>query len=299
MLKQNFLTGSYVYFSEERLNRPINLPKSAPVDDDISNCPFCSRNSHLTPPPVYNDGIIKIVPNLYPFISQKEGLGFHDVVIDTPNHFENISDYTPAHTYRLLRVLQMRFNELYAYNHIKYVQIFKNNGLSAGASQPHSHWQIGAQTIIPPKIVYMLSVLQKYYTENNSCYFDSAAGYLNLWQNDMFKISIPTDALFPYETHIIPKNNRASLTDFSDDELKSLANALLKQLNMYKNFDKSLAYNICFYSCPKSLSGIQGFRFFIQIIPRIGNMAGFEFSTGCYINSVPANSCKTILSALL
>lgn len=298
MLKYNYLTGIPVYYAEERLNRPnsTGLPEGTPQADKSADvCPFCPQNAHMTPTPIYDNGVIKIVPNLYPFISQKEGLGFHDVVIDTPRHNEKISDYSPEHMKSLLEVLKMRQKDLEGEQGIEYVQVFKNNGRNAGASQSHSHWQIGAQTIIPPKLQIMTDRLAEFKAQNVISYFDSEEAYIPVWQNALFKIAVPSDSIFTYETHIITKEDTPSLTEFDSDGLDLLAEALLKQLSIYKKYDEGLNFNICFYSSPKKYKQAGAFRFFSQFIPRKGNIAGFEFSTGCYINSVPPKMFEKII----
>lgn len=291
LLIKNYLTGTYVYYAAERLNRPHSKTDREVYRDDRKNCPFCPENSYMTPAAVYDDGVIRIVPNLYPFLSEKEGLGYHDVVIDTKNHCENTCDFSSEHMGRLIRAIKERCQSLEALPDIKYVQIFKNNGRNAGASLRHSHWQIGAQTIIPPKIKYMAEAAKDYYDKTGGAWFDSEEGYIRLYENEFFHLSVPCDGIFTYETHIICKSGKTSLTELNEYETKALGDILKIQLDMYKGFDSGLCYNICMYSLPKELRGTEGFSFFIQLIPRIGNMAGFEFSTGCYINSVLPEVC--------
>ncbi len=299
MLIKNYLTGIYVYYAAERLNRPnsTGLVENKPRTKDLretDRCPFCPKNSHMTPPVVFDNGTVKIVPNLYPFISEKEGLGYHEVVIDTPDHFESICDFSPEHMLLLLKALKERTETLEEKDHIKYVQVFKNNGPNAGASQRHSHWQIGAQNFIPPKISYTMKALEDYSLSKGKSFFDDSENFIDIWENEIFKVVIPTDSIFSFETHIISKKHITALTEMNENCLKALAEALLFQLGIYKN-DPDLSFNICFYSAPKEEKNSKYFRFYEQIIPRKGNMAGFEFSTGCYINSVPPREFEKMI----
>ena len=45
----------------------------------------------------------------------------------------------------------MRYRQLEEDPRSKYVQIFKNQGKDAGASQSHSHWQITSLCVVPLK----------------------------------------------------------------------------------------------------------------------------------------------------
>lgn len=291
MIKRCYLTGEYVFYATERANRPHSFKI---IDDSpsvpVQYCPFCPQNEHMTPKRIFGteDNSIRIVPNKYPFITvDDESFGVHDVLIDTADHEERMYMFTDEHMHRLMQVIKNRVIELEADPRIKYVQVFKNQGKDAGASQSHSHWQIAALSVVPLKTEHLLSVLGSYCEDNGKCYFCHLDfGNRIIEENDMFFSYMPADAKFAYEMDILPKRHISSITEFTDKELESFGILLRNSVKRLEGIYKGVSYNVCFYSAPKDCKNNKAFHFYAQIFPRIGHMAGFEFSTGCYINSV-------------
>ena len=288
MVKKCFLTGEYVFFATDRAKRPHSFKRDTVKTTPKEYCPFCPQNSYMTPEPVYDDGLIKIVPNKYPFVHTNEDTyGVHDVVIDTPEHEERLIDFSDDHTFKLMTVLKNRFIQLEGDEKSRYVQIFKNQGMEAGASQSHSHWQIASLPVVPIKMEHLLSVLKKFYDENGKCYFCNIDfGERIVEENDSFVSYIPADGKFPYGMDILPKRHIYSFKEFTDKELMDYGIILRNSLKRLVAIRPGIAYNLCLYSAPVDENCRDYFHFYTQIIPRIGHMAGFEFSTGCYINSV-------------
>jgi UDPglucose--hexose-1-phosphate uridylyltransferase len=114
-------------------------------------------------------------------------------------------------------------------------------------------------------------------------------------ENEDFIVYLPADGKFAYGMDILPKKHVSSISDFTDSELANLGKALRNAVKRLVSVTPGVCYNVCFYSAPKGYEYDKYFHFYVQIIPRIGHMAGFEFSTGCYINSVlPEDGAKTL-----
>jgi UDPglucose--hexose-1-phosphate uridylyltransferase len=114
-------------------------------------------------------------------------------------------------------------------------------------------------------------------------------------ENDDFIVYLPADGKFAYGMDILPKKHVSSISDFTDSELRNLGIALRNAVKRLVSVTPGVCYNVCFYSAPKGYEYNKYFHFYAQIIPRIGHMAGFEFSTGCYINSVlPEDGAKIL-----
>lgn len=300
MVRKCFLTGEFVFFAEERAKRPHNFRKLHVASTPIQYCPFCPENEGMTPKEVYStpDRRIRIVPNKYPFISRNDPshYGIHDVLIDTAKHEEKLYKFSYEHMTALMKTIKYRVDMLQKDENIAYVQVFKNDGVDAGASQSHSHWQIAALSAVPPKFQGIDGVLRQYYEENGKCYFCALEfGERIIEENDAFIAYVPYDAKFPYEMYIIPKRHVSNIVMLDDFELECLGRVLKHCVMRLASLYEGLSYNICFFNSPKA--EIQGLHthFNIQIFPRIGHMAGFEFSTGCYINSVMPEKAAEIL----
>ncbi len=295
MIKQNFLTGEYVIYSLERFKRPQSNKKNI-LTTPIDICPFCIENKHLAANNIYTtfNEEIRIIDNKYPILTNNDtNYGKHYVLIDTKDHYKNIIDFTDEHLFYLIKSIKEFFEILSTDKNLKYVQVFKNQGQNAGASQEHSHWQVLGLSTLPNKQKYMINALKKYEEENEKCYFCSLDYSENfVYENKDFLAFCPEDSLYCYEVNIIPKKHITNIIYLDDKMLKNLGVILKKiliKLNlMYNNLD----YNICLYNGLKSQ---EEYHFFIQIIPRVGNLGGFEFSTGMFVNSVlPTDAAKAL-----
>ena len=290
MMKRCFLTGEYVFYATDRAKRPHSFKKVNVRTTPREYCPFCLENSHMTPPlsTATEDNSIRIVPNKYPFLANTdEHYGVHDVLIDTADHEERLHEFSDEHLYKLMQMIKQRFIQLEGDERCNFVQVFKNQGVDAGASQSHSHWQITALCVVPLKMEHLCEVLGKYYRENGKCYYCNLDfGTRVIEESDLFRVYMPADAKFAYEMDILPKRHVASIKDFTDEELRDFGIMLKHSVSRLNKIYEGLCYNVCLYSAPKSGEFDDCFHFYAQIFPRIGHMAGFEFSTGCYINSI-------------
>ncbi len=290
MMKRCFLTGEYVFYATDRANRPHSFKKINVRQTPKEYCPFCLENAHMTPPLITAtpDNQIRIVPNKYPFLANTaEHYGVHDVLIDTLDHEERLSQFSEDHMHQLMVMIQKRFIELESDERCNFVQVFKNQGIDAGASQSHSHWQITAMCVVPLKMEHLCQVLGDYHKQHGVCYYCNLDfGTRVVEESEHFRVYMPADAKFAYEMDILPKRHIASIRDFTDEELRDFGIRLKHSVSRLNKVYEGLCYNVCFYSAPKSREFDECFHFYAQIIPRIGHMAGFEFSTGCYINSI-------------
>ena len=318
-LRKDSLTGEWVIFATNRLNKPYYFSRENSLSDKIQEkCPFCLGEEHQTPEEIYRHGNeefwnIRVFNNLYPavgedaskldednFYTTQAGKGIHEVVVDTSNHDEEIYDFTDEHMTDVLRVLKSRFEEIKKDDFIKYVQIFKNNGRNAGASIPHSHWQIMGVPYIPQKQEEILKNIKIYKEKKGECLIcaiqkkESIEKTRIIMENRDFTVFVPYAAKFAFEMWIVPQNHISSYKDFDDMQLKSLAEILLPVLRKMQKLRDGIGFNLCFQDSPKN-SMTNEFHWFLQILPRIGAPAGFEFSTGSYINPIlPEDAAKKI-----
>lgn len=299
MIKRCFLTGEYVFYATDRAKRPHSFKKTNVVTTPKEYCPFCPGNEHMTPGIVYtsDDNSIRVVENKYPFLPKNnQYFGLHEVLIDTNDHEEILADFSDEHMEKLIRAIKERYTTLEADPRSRYVQVFKNQGRDAGASQSHSHWQITSMCVIPLKMEHILGVLKKFHSDTGKCYFCNLKFDDRIVEENQHFISyIPADGKFPYGMDILPKRHISSVKEFNEEEIKSFGIILRNSIKRLKAIKDDISYNICLYSAPKNTGSSEYFHFYGQIIPRIGQMAGFEFSTGCYINSIlPETAAKEL-----
>ncbi|MFI5071117.1 MAG: DUF4931 domain-containing protein, partial [Terriglobales bacterium] len=66
-------------------------------------------------------------------------LGAHEVVVETPDHQKQMSQFTDEELERVLWVWAARIADLKKDPRFKYVSVFKNRGVLAGEEWPHAH----------------------------------------------------------------------------------------------------------------------------------------------------------------
>lgn len=318
-LRKDIITREWVIIAKERSKRPGDFnhhrQEAAVVTSDHSVCPFCAGNENMTPPEIYalrddyfkpdtKGWKVRVVPNRFPALGggvplnrrdigiydRMEGVGAHEVVIETPEHGKRFSDLSVEQIQDVLKVYQKRYSDLKAEPHLKYVLIFRNYGKVAGASIEHSHSQIIATPMIPQQVWVQVKGLEQYYEYRERCAYchiieeEIKEGTRVVTQNDSFLTLEPFASKYPFETWITPRKHRHTLLETGEEELKGLAEILKETLERIHICLSDPPYNIMFINAPWGHESL--FHWHIEIIPRLTIAAGFELGTGIYINVV-------------
>ena len=160
-----------------------------------ANCPFCYGGETLTPPEIVAhrksggantpDWSVRVVPNKFPALRIEgeldrqgigvfdvmNGVGAHEVIVDTPDHFRDMADLTHLEAEEVVWAYRARSLDLRKDKRFKYILIFKNYGKSAGASLEHPHSQLIALPIIPKRVHEEMEGAAKYYDYKERCVF--------------------------------------------------------------------------------------------------------------------------------
>jgi len=323
-LRKDYMLDRWVVIAPQRRRRPSDFTEHLEERREKVVCPFCPGNEHLTPPAslVYlmengnlrkdNDRnglrhkgwIVRCIPNLYPAFTplnqknsqnpqtnniyvSKEALGYHEVLIESPNHDEHPSTARITQLIHVINALRDRFSFLVTKDYVKYVSIFRNHGSSAGASLSHAHTQIIAMPMVPKILCEENAASKKYYDENGHCIFcDIISMEVKserfIWDNDGFVIFAPWASINPFEFWIFPKRHQSSILDLTENEVKWLAETLRISFGGLKNLLNDPPYNFGFHMMLNPY-----YHWHIEVYPRLSIWAGFEKSTGIYINIMP------------
>ena len=318
-LRRHYFLEEYCIIASERSKRPSDFPVARAVPGDEKTCPFCPGNEEKTPPSVavYTDkGVLsvdlgsgrdwqlRVFPNVFaamvsspmPAIAEwiaLPGHGHHEVIVDSPLHRENPADFSLDHMERLLLVYRDRYLHYSNLDEVKYISIFKNWGKEAGASLSHSHSQIITLPILPP----LMKREQEAILQSSFCPFcniverERTSSRL-IAEDEHWLLIAPFYSLAPYETWILPKRHLSNLAEIKELERKSLAVLIKNVLGSLRSLLDDPPYNLMIFQQPA------GYHFNIRIQPAVSKIAGFERSTGIYINSVPPEQAAAELSEL-
>ena len=336
-IRYNLLDDSYVIIAPERLHKPlsnIQLTNKKQLEDN-KNCPFCDGNESETTPeidviraksakPNSPNWSVRVVPNLYKAVSiesenyvkhnglfvANEGFGAHEIIIDTPHHNNLIYNWSLDEYSDWLEIIQKRIRDLQIDQRIIYLNVFKNQGARAGASQPHPHTQIIALPIVPTKLHHQFNrFLDHYQTTGRVLIEDIIVQEYNdniriVKENEDFVAFCPYASEFPFEVMIASKEGLSRLESISIKQRDNLV-SILKYINsslhsILGEFDLNISIitpplHYTTQTAPyfNKIDAIS--RLYIRVIPRIYQHAGFEITAGMMINPIsPEDASKQL-----
>ncbi|XP_024960963.1 ADP-glucose phosphorylase [Cynara cardunculus var. scolymus] len=333
-IRTDAVNNRWVIISPARSRRPSDFKSKSQSKSDSNpssnaqpQCPFCAGNEHQCAPEIFrvpedstSDWKVRVIENLYPALSRHPevksdheeycqangtagevtlgGFGFHDVIIESPVHSVHLSDLSPEGVAVVLLAYKKRIEQLCAVDSISYVQVFKNHGASAGASMSHSHSQILALPVVPPTASTRLDSMKEYHNQTGRCSLCDIHTDKFLIDESTHFISIaPFASTFPFEIWIVPRHHSSHYHELDEDkaiDLGGLLKLTLLKLSLQLN---DPPYNFMIHTSPLQMTSSQlpYTHWYIQIVPQLSTIGGFEMGTGCYINPVfPEDAAKIL-----
>jgi len=317
-LRRDPIVGRWVIVEDETPWQPKDFAVKPHVYEEVSRCPFCSGNEYMTPPeitavrpdksaPNAPGWQVRVVPNRFPALQiegsldrrgeglydRTNGIGAHEVIIETPEHTKDLSDLSYDAVRAVLEVYAGRCADLQQDKRFKYMMLFKNYGVEAGATLDHNHAQLIALPMIPKNVIEELNGSAAYYEYRERCIFcdilrqeqDEKEGIVD--ENDTFTAFCPFVSRFPFEMWIMPKEHKDFFCASTPQELDSLARILKDTLLRLKRTLNDPAYNFIIHTSPNDGLAHPGYHWHIEIIPRISRIAGLEWGTGLYVVPTP------------
>ena len=247
---------------------------------------------------VIEGGLDKAGEGLY---DRMNGIGAHEVVIESPNHDDCFSALPAERMLYVLLAFKERITDLGRDPRFKYVMIFKNHGKAAGASLEHSHSQLVALPILPRMIVSELSGALSYYKYKERCIFcdiirqEIQQDIRVVCQNDHFITLTPFAPRTPFEMWILPKEHKSDFCGEERSRLFSLAQIFSDTLLRLDGCIPDVPYNFVLHTEPLQSSGLDHYHYHFEIVPKLTSIAGFEWGSGFYINPMPPEEAAEYL----
>ncbi len=293
------------------------------------NCPFCAGNEKMTPPEIIaqrpNNTLpdtpgwsVRVVPNKYPALKIEGGLdkkgvglydmtngvGAHEVIIETPDHFSEFADMDVAQIERVISAYQSRCLDLRNDHRFKYMLIFKNYGKIAGASLEHPHSQLIALPAVPKRVNEELHGSRKYFEYKDRCIFcDIIQQELYdkirlVSQNTHFLAITPFVSRFPFEIWILPYHHESDFSRIHVAQIKDLARMIKEVFVRIKICLDDPPFNLIIHTSPVDDLNREDYHWHIEVMPKIIRVAGFEWGSGFYINPTPSELAAEYLKAV-
>ena len=315
-LRQNRLTKEWVIIATERAKRPEELKvkrEAKPLPTYVQTCPFCPGNEALAPPEVWRtpentegNWQVRVLPNKFSALAREgeptrkivrskrtiNGVGIHDVIVETPDHSLTTALLSDAQVADVLRSYKARFDAVSADPRVTHVIIFKNHGVAAGTSLEHPHSQMIASPVISSQVRSRLHEAMRHFDEYGECIFcqslqeDLANPDRVVMATEHFVAVEPFASPTPFCTHIMPRRHMASFGAISQPELEDLARVLRSVLaRLYHGLDNP-DFNYTIRTAPAESAGVTYYHWYLSVIPRLTRVAGFELGSGMFINTM-------------
>ena len=319
------MVGRWVIISTDRARRPSDVA-TEPVRPTGANCVFCEGNERKTPPELLAGRApgsaadrpgwsYRIVPNKFPALriegeidpvgeglfDRMNGVGAHEVVIETPRHDGSLATLSPEAVTDVLVACRDRIRDLKQDPRFQYILIFKNHGEAAGASLEHPHSQLIATPIIPVMVAEELAGSGRYFEIKERCVWcdivrqETRTQRRIVLEGDGFTALAPFAPRLPFETWILPTRHRAAFEESGVDELRGLARVLGEFLRRMNGVLRDPPYNFMLHTAPLRDAPVESFHWHLEIIPKLTKVAGFEWGSGFYINPIPPEDAAEAL----
>lgn len=325
-LRRDPVSGVWVIVSPERQVRPQYFASNGDNVLLVEDCPFCVGNESMTPSEVYamrENGSstnmpgwqLRVIPNKYPalrvegqvnrrgegFYDKMNGIGAHEVVIETPFHQMGWDELPVDAVTDVWRTFKYRIDDLKRDFRFKYIQVFKNCGAKAGATNPHPHSQIVALPVVPEAINERLNRAQDHYYLKERCIYCDVLnqeldyGRRVLVENSDYVVFAPFAATFPFQLLVYPRSHGAAFEHTDDRRLYLLAEILQEVLVRYNRILDRPAFNVILHNNPFDRDVSHYFHWHVELVPILSGIGGFELATHSHINAIPPEEAVEIL----
>ncbi len=302
------------------------------ADSQTKPCPFCLGSEDQTPEATLvlkthpqAPWSVRVVPNKFPAIQnhvplesfdalepqqsskdelflRKQTRGGHEVIIEAPSHVQSITQLQTEHAALIFEAYQQRLRYWRSVHAMRYAVVFKNNGADAGASLVHAHSQLICTDFLPSDVLKTQNRSQEYYQSHRRCYAcDVIEQELKIAQRivaqtDSFVALCPFASRLPYSVSILPKTHQSAFEECTPSQLAELARLVQHTLRAIETEHPQAAYNYVLQTAPLDSHDPAAFHWRLKVLPRLIKVAGFEWSSDCYINTVLPEDAAMALS---
>jgi UDPglucose--hexose-1-phosphate uridylyltransferase len=325
-LRKDPVTARWVIISTERSKRPSDFRIEQVSMIDAEFCPFCAGREDMTPPEVLAlrkgesepngpGWDVRVVPNKFPALQvegsldregeglfdRMNGIGAHEVIIETPHHGKTLATMSEPEIERVLWAFRERIIDLKRDIRFRYILIFKNHGVAAGATLEHGHSQLIALPIVPDFVREEVVGAKRHYASKERCVFcdiirqEVAAGRRIIHENAEVLALSPYAPRFPFETWLVPRSHGARFEDAPRNVYESLARMLKSVLQRMNRALESPSYNLVIHNSPFSEQTTDFYHWHVELMPKLTRTNGFEWGTGFYINPTSPEEAAQVL----
>ena len=318
-LRKDPLTGRWVIFATERPRRAADFAGKAPPRRK-GPCVLCPGRERDMPPEVlaYRDGSgwrLRVVPSKFPALRVEgdlgrraagvydamNGVGAHEIVIETPTHARDLAASPPAAMVDVLRAWRERMQDLKRDARFRSVLALKNHGAAAGAGFDHPHSQLIAAPVVPAAVRDELENATAHYRLHDRCLLcdviaEEVTSDLRVVAREQGVVAFaPFAARVPFETWIAPRAHAAAFEGADDGLVAAVAAALHGVLRRFARALRDPPYALVLHSAPFGEGDSPSFHWHVEVAPVLAARAGLGVAGGYHVNPLPPEDAARLL----
>jgi UDPglucose--hexose-1-phosphate uridylyltransferase len=294
-----------------RAHRP-GAPRAAAqgADDDPVGCPFDEGREAATPPETFAIGPpgrpadtpgwrVRVVPNKFPafgpwprhgdrpegLLARRAAVGRQEVVVHSPRHVRTIADLGVRELELVAEAWQSRAEAAREVG-FAYVHALVNEGAGAGASLPHTHSQLVWLEDVPPLVAQELEHVKA----SRGCLVckvleeERSQRMRIVEERDGVILLCPFAGRQPYEMLAAPLECQED--PFTSESLAAALVLAAEGVRRLRVAEGPVSLNIWLHA---------GGHWHLEILPRLGVLAGIELGAGYFVNTLAPESAAGVL----
>lgn len=219
------------------------------------------------------------------------------MIVDSPIHARSFGLLPEIAGADVLEATLARFEMLHRHPSMEYIQLFKNNGPGSGASLEHPHSQLLALPLVPNQVQIEWNRARG---ASPGCVF---CEMLEAADRDARIIEANADAVvfapfaprFAFETWVLPRAHASHFERSDPRAIRAVGRTLHRTLRRLETLLDDPPYNFLLHTAPLHEAPATFYHWHIEILPRLGGIGGYEFGTGCYINTVAPEEAAALM----
>lgn len=324
-LRYDPIFGQWTCIAESRQSRPVEFQQLTQRRADI-DCPFCRGNEAVTPPPILewsavdeaatsDNWLVRVFPNKFPAFESEmkivSGSGATDptsvrpdslkpmqeVIVLSSRHVASLSGLSDDELTTGFSAFQNRLQHHFQREDIAHACLFMNCRPMAGASIEHTHFQLLSSPVCTNQVRQRINRMNQPSLNSNgkTAWQQRLMDELDqqvriVEQTEHFLVGCPFASRYSNQLRIAPFNRQAP--DSGVGPFIALDSRVLQELaflcrrwvdGMQQCLIDDVAYNLIFHLPPVDLPSAD---WFVDLVPRFPQAAGFELATDCWVNPV-------------
>ena len=267
-----------------------------------------------------SDWIVRVVPNKYPAFAfdahptreaigpytRIRGGGIQEIIIESPRHVTSLSQLTDDELRLTFRAFQLRIQAASESENTRQVTLFRNCRSEAGASIEHAHSQIVASPLLADSLAARFERSARAQRETGAALLESMVAFEERQGLRIVKLSpgfvafCPFASRFAFQIWIAARARGVAFERLLPDDLDEVARLVRWCTERLERTLDAPPYNWILHLPPQFPGGGVAqalFPWFIELIPRLGRLAGYELADGGWINDWPPEFAAAKLRA--